>query len=157
MSQDVFMIEIVPGITADPERAFIRPVVAGTGVTAAEVLASLAARLSEVDVRTAYGITPEQVRAVLRYAAVLADDNLDASFAALWADPQRNAAEAELDRRTDAEIDANPACRRCVQARRPAAVQGGDDRRDISWAGCALHHRYSQRALVPRTGHREMI
>lgn len=31
---------------------------------------------------------------------------LDARFAALWADPEIDAAEAALDRRTDAEIDA---------------------------------------------------
>lgn len=30
---------------------------------------------------------------------------LDAAFAALWADPARNAAEAELDRQADVEID----------------------------------------------------
>jgi uncharacterized protein (DUF433 family) len=107
MSYDGAMAtEIVPGITVDPERAFARPVVAGTGVTAAQVLASLAAGLSEVEVRTMHGITSDQVRAVLRYAAVIADENLDATFAALWADADRNAAEAELDRRSDVEIDA---------------------------------------------------
>lgn len=42
---------------------------------------------------------------MLRYAAMLAEQNLDATFAALWADPERNAVEAELDRRADAEID----------------------------------------------------
>jgi hypothetical protein len=30
---------------------------------------------------------------------------LDATFAALWADPARNAAEAELDRQADLEIE----------------------------------------------------
>lgn len=30
---------------------------------------------------------------------------LDAAFATLWADPARNAAEAELDRQADIEID----------------------------------------------------
>lgn len=100
----VMMIEIVPGITADPERAFGRPVVAGTRVTAAEVLASLAAGRSEAQIQAEHGLTAPQIRAVLRYAAVLAEQNLDATFAALWADPERNAAEAELDRRADAEI-----------------------------------------------------
>jgi hypothetical protein len=42
----------------------------------------------------------------LHYAAMLADQNLDAVFAALWSDPKRNAAEAALDRRSDDEIDA---------------------------------------------------
>lgn len=100
------MIELVPGITVDSERAFGKPVIAGTRVTAAQVLASLAAGRSEAEIRTEHQLTPEQIRAVLRYAATLADQNLDATFAALLADPERNAIEAELDRRTDAEIDA---------------------------------------------------
>jgi uncharacterized protein (DUF433 family) len=102
----VMLIEIVPGITVDPERSFGKPVIAGTRVSAAQVLASLAAGRSEVEIRTEHGLTPEQIRAALRYAAVLAEQNLDATFAALWADPDHNAAEAERDRRTDAEIDA---------------------------------------------------
>jgi uncharacterized protein (DUF433 family) len=100
------MIEIVPGITVDPERVFGKPVIAGTRVTAAQVLASLAAGLSEIEIRTEHSLTTEQIRAVLRYAAALAEQNLDATFAALWADPDRNAAEAERDRRSDAQIDA---------------------------------------------------
>lgn len=100
------MIEIVPGITADPERAFGRPVVAGTRVTAAEVLASLAAGCSEEQIQAEHGLTTAQIRAVLRYAATLAEQNLDATFSALWADTERNAIEAALDRRADAEIDA---------------------------------------------------
>ena len=100
------MTEIVPGITVDPERVFGKPVIAGTRVTAAQVLSWLAAGLSEVDIQAEHGLTPEQIRAALRYAAVLAEQNLDATFAALWADAERNAAEAERDRRTDAAIDA---------------------------------------------------
>jgi len=102
----VMMIEIVHGISVDSERVFGKPVIAGTHVTAAQVLASLAAGISEVEIQTEHGLTSEQIRAVLRYAAVLAEQNLDATFAALWADPERNIAEAERDRRTDAEIDA---------------------------------------------------
>jgi uncharacterized protein (DUF433 family) len=102
----VMMIEIVPGISVDSERVFGKPVIEGTHVTAAQVLASLAAGLSEVEIQTEHGVTREQIRAVLRYAAVLAEQNLYATFAALWADPERNIAEAERDRRTDAEIDA---------------------------------------------------
>jgi uncharacterized protein (DUF433 family) len=100
------MIEIVPGITVDSERAFGQPVISGTRVTAAQVLASLAAGRSEAEVLTEHHLTSDQFRAVLRYAAALAEQNLDATFAALWADPERNAAEAERDRRTDVEIDA---------------------------------------------------
>jgi uncharacterized protein (DUF433 family) len=102
----VMMIEIVPGITVDPERSSGKPVIAGTRVSAAQVLASLAAGRSEVEIRTEHGLTTEQIRAVLHYAAVLAEQNLDATFAALWADPDRNAVEAERDRCADVEIDA---------------------------------------------------
>jgi uncharacterized protein (DUF433 family) len=100
------MTEIVPGIVADPERAFARPVIVGTRVTAAQVLALLAAGCSEAQLEAEHGLTTEQVRAVLRYAAMLAEQNLDESFVAIWADPERNAVEAELDRGTDAEIKA---------------------------------------------------
>lgn len=109
------MIEIVPGITVDPERAFGRPLIAGTRVTAAQVLASLAAGSSEAQIQTEHGLTTRQIRAVLHYAAVLAEQNLDATFAGLWADPERNAREAELDRRTDAEIDAGGGFRGSVE------------------------------------------
>jgi uncharacterized protein (DUF433 family) len=100
------MVEIVPGITRDSERAFDKPVIAGTRVTAAQVLASLASGRSETEIRAEHRLTSEQIRAVLRYAAMLADQNLDAVFGALWSDPERNAAEAALDRRSDDEIDA---------------------------------------------------
>jgi uncharacterized protein (DUF433 family) len=101
----VMMIEIVPGIMADPESAFGKPVIAGTQITAAQVLGWMAAGLSEAEIRTEYGLTTEQVRAALRYAKVIAEQNLDATFAALWADDDRNRREAESDRRSDIEID----------------------------------------------------
>src|SRR5262245_5232202 len=103
MSYDlgIMMVEIFPGIAVDPESVSEKPMIAGTGVAAA-----LAAGRSEADVRREHGLTTEQIRAVLRYAAVLAEHNLDAAFAALWADSAQNAVEAELDRRTDVEIDA---------------------------------------------------
>jgi uncharacterized protein (DUF433 family) len=109
------MMEIVPGITADPERVFGRPVIAGTRVTAVQVLTSLAAGCSELQIQAQHGLTPEQIRAALRYAALLAEHNLDAAFAALWADPERNAAEAELDRYSDAEIDAGGGFRGSIE------------------------------------------
>lgn len=108
------MVEIVPGITRDPERAFAKPVIAGTRVTAAQVLASLASGRSEAEIRTEHRLTSEQIRAVLRYAAMLADQNLDAVFATLWSDPERNAAEAALDRRSDDDIDAGAGFRGSV-------------------------------------------
>jgi len=64
--------EIVPGITADPSRAFGKPVVAGTRVSAATVLALLAAGRSEVEIQAEYDLTAEQIRAAFRYAAWLA-------------------------------------------------------------------------------------
>jgi uncharacterized protein (DUF433 family) len=107
--------EIVPGITADPERTFGRPVIAGTRITAAQVLAALAQGCSEAQIQADYGLTRGQIRAVLRYAAMLAEQNMDATFAALWADSDRNAAEAELDRRADAEIDAGGGFRGSIE------------------------------------------
>ena len=109
------MIELVPGITVDSERAFGRPVIAGTRVTAAQVLASLAAGCSESQLQIEHGLTPGQIRAVLRYAAMLAEQNLDATFVTLWADPERNATEAEQDRRADAEIDAGAGFRGSIE------------------------------------------
>jgi len=66
----------------------------------------LAAGHSETEIQAECRLTTDQIRSVLRYAAVLAAQNLDARFAALWADPEVNAAEAKLDRQADAEIDA---------------------------------------------------
>lgn len=66
------MTEIVPGITADPARAFGKPVTAGTRVPAATVLGLLAAGRSEAEILAEYDLTSEQIRAVLRYAAWLA-------------------------------------------------------------------------------------
>ena len=72
--------EIVPGITADPDRAFGKPVIAGTRVPAALVLALLAAGRPEAEILAEYDLTVEQVRATLRYAAWLAEQqNLRAS------------------------------------------------------------------------------
>ena len=66
------MTEIVPGITADPTRAFGKPVIAGTRVPAAAVLGLLAAGRSEAEILAEYDLTTEQLRAVFRYAAWLA-------------------------------------------------------------------------------------
>jgi uncharacterized protein (DUF433 family) len=72
--------EIVPGITADPARAFGKPVIAGTRVTAAQVLGLLAAGQPDAEIQAEYELTTDQIRAVLRYAAWLADQqNLRAS------------------------------------------------------------------------------
>lgn len=66
------MTEIVPGITADPSRAFGKPVIAGTRVPAATVLGLLADGRPEAEIRSEYDLTGDQIRAVFRYAAWLA-------------------------------------------------------------------------------------
>lgn len=65
--------EIVSGITADPDRAFGKPVIAGTRIPAALVLGLLAAGRPEAEILAEYDLSSEQIRAVLRYAAWLAD------------------------------------------------------------------------------------
>jgi uncharacterized protein (DUF433 family) len=69
----IMATEIVPGITADPGRAFGKPVIAGTRVTAALVLSLLGAGRSEAEIGAEYDLTPDQIRAALRYAAWLAE------------------------------------------------------------------------------------
>jgi uncharacterized protein (DUF433 family) len=65
--------EIVPGIVADSDVAFGKPVIAGTRLPAAVVIGQLAAGIGESEVCAEYELTPDQVRAALRYAAWLAD------------------------------------------------------------------------------------
>jgi uncharacterized protein (DUF433 family) len=67
------VVEIVPGITSDPARAFGKPVIAGTRITAAQVLGLLAAGRPEAEIQTEYDLTADQIRAALGYAAWLAD------------------------------------------------------------------------------------
>jgi uncharacterized protein (DUF433 family) len=95
------MIEIVPGIIADPEQVLERPLIAGTRVPATQVLRWLAEGYSELHLQNEYGLTTAQISAARRYGTLL-----DAEFDALLGDPERNAIEAELDRRSDAELDA---------------------------------------------------
>lgn len=64
--------EVVPGITADPDRAFGKPVIAGTRVPAALVLSLLASGQAEAEICSEYDLTHEQIQAALRYAAWLA-------------------------------------------------------------------------------------
>jgi uncharacterized protein (DUF433 family) len=65
--------EVVPGITADPNVAFGKPVIAGTRVAAAMILGLLAAGRTEAEICAEYDLTHDQVQAVLRYAAWLAN------------------------------------------------------------------------------------
>ena len=64
--------ELVPGITADPDIAFGKPVVSGTRIPAALILGQLAGGISVEVICADYDLTHEQVLAVLRYAATLA-------------------------------------------------------------------------------------
>ncbi len=68
-------IEIVPGITADPEVAFGKPVIAGTRVPAALILGQLGAGVPEAELCSEYELTPDQLRAALRYGAWLAEQD----------------------------------------------------------------------------------
>ncbi|MFH0902428.1 MAG: DUF433 domain-containing protein [Pseudomonadota bacterium] len=66
-------MEVVPGIVADPQVAFGKPVIEGTRISAALVLGLLAAGRPLAEICSEYDLTPEQVQAVLRYASWLAD------------------------------------------------------------------------------------
>lgn len=66
-------IEIVPGVTADPKVAFGKPVIAGTRVPVALVLGQLAGGVGVSELCAEYELTPEQVRAAMRYGAWLAE------------------------------------------------------------------------------------
>jgi uncharacterized protein (DUF433 family) len=66
-------IEIVSGVTADPQVAFGKPVIAGTRVAVALVLGQLAGGVGVPELCAEYDLTPEQVRAAMRYGAWLAE------------------------------------------------------------------------------------
>jgi uncharacterized protein (DUF433 family) len=65
--------EIVPGVTADHEVAFGKPVLAGTRVPVALVLGQLAEGVPADEIRSEYDLTDDQIRAALRYAAWLSN------------------------------------------------------------------------------------
>ncbi len=68
--------EIVPGITADPQIAFGKPVILGTRISAALVLGQLAGGVSAQEICDEYSLTHEQVQAALRYGAWLANQEV---------------------------------------------------------------------------------
>lgn len=63
------MTEIAPRITVDENVRFGKPVIAGTRVPVNLVLAKLATGMTVEEVGAEYGLTPEDVRAALAYAA----------------------------------------------------------------------------------------
>ncbi len=68
------MIVIAPRISVDPQVHSGRPVIEGTRVTVSVVVGAVAAGESIEGVAREYGITPEDVRAALSYAAKLLED-----------------------------------------------------------------------------------
>jgi uncharacterized protein (DUF433 family) len=66
------VVEVAPGVTAAPEVAFGKPVIAGTRIPVAVILGQLAGGVPEAEVCAEYDLTPEQIRAALSYAAWLA-------------------------------------------------------------------------------------
>ncbi len=63
------MTLIAPRISADPEVRFGKPVIAGTRVPVGVVVGAIAAGDSWAEVADAYGITEEDIKAALSYAA----------------------------------------------------------------------------------------
>lgn len=71
------MKEIVQGITVDAQVRFGRPVIHGTRVPVATVIAKMAAGLSIDEVIREYGITHQDILNALNYAALrLADEQI---------------------------------------------------------------------------------
>lgn len=65
----VTTVEIAPRIAVDPRVRFGQPVIKGTRVPVAVVLDEMAAGTTMEEIAREYGVTREDVRAVLRYAA----------------------------------------------------------------------------------------
>lgn len=70
-------VEIFPRIAVDPEVRFGKPVIKGTRVPVTVVLDELASGTTTDEIAREYGITVEDIRAVLRYAAeVIGDEDI---------------------------------------------------------------------------------
>ena len=70
-------VEIAPRIVVDPKVRFGRPVIASTRVPVDLIVGKLAGGMAVEAVAEEYGITTEDVRAALSYAAkVLAEDEV---------------------------------------------------------------------------------
>lgn len=61
--------EIFPGIVVDPEVVHGKPVIAGTRIPVALVLGQLAGGISFDELHREYGLTDDQIRTALGYAA----------------------------------------------------------------------------------------
>ena len=65
------MVEIAPRIVVDPSIRFGKPIIRGTRVPVALVLAKLAGGMTVESVREEYDLQLEDVQAALHYAAYL--------------------------------------------------------------------------------------
>ncbi len=65
-------MEVFPGISMDPEVRFGKPCIAGTRIDVATLVGALGAGESVESTAAEYGLTVEQVRAALKYAAHVA-------------------------------------------------------------------------------------
>lgn len=65
------MVEIAPRVVADPAIRFGKPIIRGTRVPVALVLARLAGGMAADALMEEYNLAPEDIQAALHYAAVL--------------------------------------------------------------------------------------
>jgi len=71
------VVEIAPRITVDPKVQFGKPAIKGTRVPVAVILDELAAGTTMEKTTREYGVTLEDIRAVLSYAAqVISDEDV---------------------------------------------------------------------------------
>ena len=68
------MIEIAPGISIDPSVRFGRPIIQGTRVPVATIVARAASGLSFKEIMQEYEITEEDISNALNYAARLVSE-----------------------------------------------------------------------------------
>lgn len=66
-------MEVFTGITMDPGIRFGKPRVADTRIDVATIVGAMAAGESWEGIAESYGLSTDQVRAAIRYAAHLAD------------------------------------------------------------------------------------
>lgn len=71
------VVELAPRVVVDPAVRFGKPVIKGTRVPVEMVIGKLAGGLSMEAVASEYGITEDDIRAALRYAAqVIASEEI---------------------------------------------------------------------------------
>jgi uncharacterized protein (DUF433 family) len=69
VEQEFAMHELFPGIVVDPAIRFGKPVIKGTRVPVEILVGKVAGGMSIDEVAHEYGVTPNDVRAALSYAA----------------------------------------------------------------------------------------